>query len=1044
MKKALCLLLMLLACSVSGQVVINDISPSQAEAGTTGLLVTFTLPASTPPSPPVGNLPSSVTIGSLSGTSITHNSLGVITAVFDIPADEVDGAKDVVLTFSGPTFTQAGGFTVGEEVSQEVSWPNGPPSSGYNLFGPLNSTETYLMDNNKNILKTWSSEYKSGHSCYLTEKGTFMRTANTGSTAIFAGGAGGRVEEYDWDGNLIWAYDYDTADHRQHHDIEVLPNGNILMIAWEVKTLEEALAAGRDPALISEGELWPDKIIEVEPTGSYGGNIVWQWCVWDHLVQDYDASKANYGIVADHAHKINLNYTQSGNNAGIADWNHVNSVDYNAELGHIVLSVRNFSEIWVIDHKTTSAEAAGPAGDLLYRWGNPAAYNSGDTSDQQLFVQHDAQWIAKGLLGEGNIIIFNNGQGRIDGDYSSIEEITPALNEDGSYTMGQPLAPSWNYTSSVPSDFYASRISGVQRLANGNTLICEGTESYAFEVTPDGELVWDHSSSGSLFRFSRYAPDFAGFSNTELAVSQQPYAVVGTGQDQFYGNTNTISQPAIGDDFYGQDANYVSNRPVYELSPDRLTVYDYQTKLSWVKSVDQNGDGLIDTNDKVAWADIPNIVAELNAENYGGFDDWRLPSIKEIYSIIDFRGMDPSGYTGTDTSGLTPYLDRNYFDFGYGDQDAGERIIDAQFWSSSEYVSTVMNGTASAFGFNFGDGRIKGYARDNKGSGAANTMYLRLVRGNSSYGINDFADNENQTVSDFATGLMWAKDDSGFGMNWQDALAWVQEKNAENFLGFNDWRLPNAKEQHTILDYTRSPATHGTAAIDPVFNCTSIIVENGENDFPFYWTSTNHITYNGKSSSAVYHSFGTAFGYFGEQWIDVHGAGAQRSDPKYDDGTDYSEGHGPQGDSIRIDNFARLVRTSLASDDSVGDGILDAWRRKYFGGTGTTTNDQSAAAADPDGNGQTNWQEYLAMTDPTDPNSTFRAELSGDGSYYSFTFPSSSERVYTLWRSADLSEGSWQQVDGQVNLAGSDGYHVLTDPSPTDKQGFYRVEVALP
>ena len=383
---------------------ILSVSPNSAEAGTSNLTVSFTLDSDLPPPPPAGIMPTSVTIGSISGTSVTHTNQYIVTAVFDIPAGEADGAKDCTVTFTpgGNTvnFISSGGFTVGTGSPNEGgSSSNGAPAAGYNLFGGINETSTYLMDNDENIIKTWSSSYTPGNSVYLLEDGTLMRTANTGSSVFVSGGQGGRVEQFDWDGNLIWAFDYDTASYRSHHDIEVLPNGNVLMIAWEMKSEAEALAAGRKPSLLNQSELWPDTVIEVAPTGSYGGDIVWEWCSWDHLVQDYDAGKPNYDTVSNRAERIDLNYASNGN----ADWHHINAIDYNEDLDQIVLSVRNFSEIWVIDHDTTTAEAAGPAGDLLYRWGNPEAYNAGDASDQQLFVQHDAKWIEEGLEGEDNI-----------------------------------------------------------------------------------------------------------------------------------------------------------------------------------------------------------------------------------------------------------------------------------------------------------------------------------------------------------------------------------------------------------------------------------------------------------------------------------------------------------------------------------------------------------------------------------------------------------------------------------------------------------------
>ena len=395
------------------------------------------------------------------------------------------------------------------------------PYEGYNLYNALNSTTTYLVDNDDTILHTWSSDYTPGLAYYLLENGELLRTGSADNDTFDSGGAGGIVQLLDWDSNVIWEYQYSSDSYLQHHDVEMLPDGHVLIIAWEMKTQSEAEAAGRDPSSMGDAELWPDSIIEVDPDTD---EIVWEWHVWDHVIQDYDASKDNYGTVADHPELVNLNYTMNTN----ADWNHINSVDYSEEYDQILLSVHNFSEIWIIDHSTTSAEAAGHSGgdygkggDLLYRWGNPQTYDDGASDDdQQLFVQHDAEWIADDLPGAGNILIFNNGKGRSDSNYSSIEEIETPVNSDGSYTLSAthygPEASAWSYVAETPTDFYAQSISSSQRLPNGNTLICNGPEGYFFEVTEDGETVWDYSAGNAVFRVDRYGVDYAGFDGTPL------------------------------------------------------------------------------------------------------------------------------------------------------------------------------------------------------------------------------------------------------------------------------------------------------------------------------------------------------------------------------------------------------------------------------------------------------------------------------------------------------------------------------------------------
>ncbi len=392
---------------------------------------------------------------------------------------------------------------------------------GYMLMAPLGSFTTYLIDTDELVDHTWTSSYRPGNSAYLLDDGLLLRTGNVTNGNRFAstGGVGGIVEKLDWGSNVTWSYSLASDDECLHHDVEELPNGNILMIAWEYKTSAEAIAAGRDSSLLTDGELWPDKIIEVDPSDN---SIVWEWHVWDHLVQDYDNSKENYGVIAGHSELIDLNYVDLP--SGIADWNHINSVDYNTELDQILLSVHGFDEFWVIDHSTTTAEAAshsggtyGKGGDILYRWGNPAAY--GASGDHEFYGQHDAQWIPSDSPGAGNILVFNNGQGRPDGSYSTVEEIVPDVNPDGSYpvTIGEAFDPSsqeWVYMAPNPTDFYGHNISGAQRLPNGNTLICEGPDGYIFEVTNDGTVVWTYQNTDgtAAFRVIKYSYDYSGLS----------------------------------------------------------------------------------------------------------------------------------------------------------------------------------------------------------------------------------------------------------------------------------------------------------------------------------------------------------------------------------------------------------------------------------------------------------------------------------------------------------------------------------------------------
>ena len=368
-----------------------------------------------------------------------------------------------------------------------------------------------------------------------------------------------------------------------------------------------------------------------------------------------------------------------------------------------------------------------------------------------------------------------------------------------------------------------------------------------------------------------------------------PYTVVGTGQTTCYDTARPIAPPQPGAACYGQDAQLPGPTPAYRDNGDG-TVTDLNTGLMWVKA----------RGEKVTWSEAKAGAATCAV---GGYRDWRMPTIKELYSLINF-----TGHVFRTAQESTPYLDARYFEFKYGEggQGMGQRLIDCQDWSVTRYIGTVMNGVKPVFGVNFADGRIKSYP-DQTPRGE-NRLYIRYVRGNMQYGVNDFADNGDGTVTDRATGLQWAQADSGAGMDWPTALAWVQARNAEKYLGHNDWRLPNAKELQSIVDYTRVPA------IDPVFRITKL--PSGE--YPYFWSSTTHIDGppGRQYGSVVYVAFGRALGWmafppnFTLQLIDVHGAGAQRSDPKVGNPADYPQGHGPQGDDVRINNCVRLVRTA--------------------------------------------------------------------------------------------------------------------------------------
>ncbi|MCB1186881.1 DUF1566 domain-containing protein [bacterium] len=398
----------------------------------------------------------------------------------------------------------------------------------------------------------------------------------------------------------------------------------------------------------------------------------------------------------------------------------------------------------------------------------------------------------------------------------------------------------------------------------------------------------------------------------EISLSEPPavlsYPIVDSGQDTSHDVNGQLVNPLPGQPFHGQDAQYDGLQPSYTDNGDG-TITDNNTGLMWVQTPNNL--------QKVTYAQTAGIAAGLNT---GGYTDWRVPTIKELYSLIDFRGK-----TGMSAADGVPYIDTSYFDFIYGDESQGERHIDAQYWSSTQYVSTTMDGAVTNFGVNFADGRIKGYGLTDPFNQPMR-QFLRCVRGNPQYGINQFTDNGDGTITDEATGLDWMQLDSGSfdagprgdgTLNWQEALAWAE--NLE-YAGHSDWRLPNAKELQSIVDYSRSPATTASAAIDPLFESTPIMDEGGSLDWAQYWSSTSH--FDGQpellGNRACYVCFGEGQGFMEVppgsqqyQFWDVHGAGCQRSDLKDGDPADYPHGFGPQGDVQRIFNMVRCVSGGL-------------------------------------------------------------------------------------------------------------------------------------
>jgi len=443
--------------------------------------------------------------------------------------DDLDGLDDSIRGFVREL--SADSTTVGLRYRDSLAW------EGYTLFANNGGRAFYLVDNKGRTIHRWLVTDKTVGALYLLENGLVSQIGNLSNPNFLNGG---RVSLIDWDGNKTWSFDYSDSIHCQHHEAMWLPNGHVAMIAWELKSRDEAIAAGRDTTKLTAGKLWPDHIVEVDPATD---SIVWEWHIWDHLIQDFDSTKENYGVVGDHPELIDLNFVDQGSPSA-ADWIHANALDCDSVFDQILFCARDFNEVWVIDHSTTTEEAGGhtggrygKGGDLLYRWGNPRTYRRGDTADQILYHHHNSSWIPSGMSGAGNITVFDNGLLRPGSSYSTAVEFTPPVDSLGYYAQpgpGEPYGPAgpaWQYIADPPTSFYSSQLGSVQRMPNGNTLICEGNSGRFFEVAPDTRIVWTYMNpvidtlpkyqgtppaQNAVHRSPRYPLDYAGLQGHDL------------------------------------------------------------------------------------------------------------------------------------------------------------------------------------------------------------------------------------------------------------------------------------------------------------------------------------------------------------------------------------------------------------------------------------------------------------------------------------------------------------------------------------------------
>lgn len=410
---------------------------------------------------------------------------------------------------------------------------------GYTLLAPNGWDTVYLINNCGQKMHQWATSTTPGMTQFLGPDGNLYRAGKLSNPDFSAGGAGGLVESLDWNGNVNWSFTYSNSSVCQHHDIEYMPNGNVLFIAWEEIPYITCIAEGRDPNLLPPGGVWVDKIVELEPNGTGGANIIWQWNSKDHLVQDFDSTQNNYGDVSN-PHKINFNIGGTSNE----DWIHLNGIDYNPDLDLIAMSSPFLDEVLIIDHSTTTAEAStnsggnfGMGGQILWRWGNPQNYGEGDSTDQKLFFQHDVQWIEDSLRFGGQIMIFNNRNSDGTNTTSTVDILNPTISNNAFEMNGQNqfLPDTLSYQYRLTTDLSSIRISGAQIQQNGNILICSGQVSNLIEVNDEDSISWQYecplspqdgiltqgdtsSIRGKIFQAFKYPMDYSGFNGQTLTA----------------------------------------------------------------------------------------------------------------------------------------------------------------------------------------------------------------------------------------------------------------------------------------------------------------------------------------------------------------------------------------------------------------------------------------------------------------------------------------------------------------------------------------------
>jgi hypothetical protein len=436
---------------------------------------------------------------------------------------------------------------------------------GLTYYSTMGSSLGYLIDTNSVVVKTYTFTGNTAYATHFMPGGNFFRSVQTPGNILTGGGMSGRIQKLDYNGNLLWDYSYTSATYCTHHDHCILPNGNVLVISYDVKNATDLSDAGSTSTLTS---IRSEKIMELKPIGTNSVEVVWVWYLWDHLMQNVNPAKNNYyPTIVDHPELLNINYMPKN------DWLHLNGIDYNVVLDQIVISSHNLNEWYVIDHSTTSAEAAshsgglgGKGGDFLYRWGNPAAYQANGSA--VLNVTHDAHWVPEGTPGEGNLAGINNKGVNIPSNKTTADQIqTPRVNFNYSITPGMAFVPS-SYHTRHTSAGYTSNMGSSEQYPNGNQMICLASVGSIYEIDPLGNTLWTKSTGGPCPQAHRYSLCYL----TNPAPAQPSISLSGS---------DLISTPASSYRWYF-NGNPVAGATSQTLSPPQDGIY-------MVRTTDENG-----------------------------------------------------------------------------------------------------------------------------------------------------------------------------------------------------------------------------------------------------------------------------------------------------------------------------------------------------------------------------------------------------------------------------------------------------------------------